>query len=243
VVVRNGNDLYSFATGVVQQDTLGERVAQALRRAIILRELPPGLHIPEPVLAERYGVSRLPVRDALSQLEHEGLIRIEPRRGAFVVGFTEEDLDGVYDCRRVLESHAVRRAASRADAQGIADLQAVADEMQAGLFSSNTQQVASTDIQFHRRIVRMSGNRMLCTAWEPLAGLIATIVSITDVLIMDLASAVGSHQTLIQALAEHDEELAETLMRRHLVDGEVLMHDALKQMQDDAASLPPPTFD
>jgi DNA-binding GntR family transcriptional regulator len=231
VAVRSGNDLFSFSTGVVQQDALGERVAQALRRAIILRELPPGLHIPEPVLAERYGVSRLPVRDALSQLEHEGLVRIEPRRGAFVVGFTEEDLDGVYDCRRLMESHAVRRAAKRSDAKAIAGLQAVADEMQSGLNAGNTQRVAASDIQFHRQIVKMCGNRMLCTAWEPLAGLIATILSITDVLIMDLDGAVASHRTLIEALTEHDEDRAESLMRAHLVDGEGLMHDALKQMQ------------
>jgi GntR family transcriptional regulator of gluconate operon len=235
VVQRTEDGINSFVTGVLQQDALGERVAQALRRLIILGELAPGLHITEPALAERFGVSRLPVRDALSQLEHEGLVRTEPRRGAFVVGFTDDDVTGIFECRRLLEAHAVRHAAERADELSIAELQAIADQMQAALEEGNIQRVAAHDIEFHRRILEMAGNRMLHTAWEPLAGLIAAIMSITDVLIEDLGSAVASHQTMIDALAQHDADLAESLQYAHLVDGEALMRDALRQRQNGAS--------
>jgi DNA-binding GntR family transcriptional regulator len=224
------SDIHSFTTGVVQQDALGERVAQALRRAIILRELAPGLRITEPALAERFGVSRLPVRDALAQLEHEGLVRTEPRRGAFVVGFSEADLTGLYECRRLLESHAVRRLAEGNGAAVCTQLRAVADDMQAEMAAGSTARVAACDLRFHRLLVALSGNRMLLTAWEPLTGLIATIVSITDLLITDLRSAVGSHHTLIEALEAHDVENALSLMDAHLRDGERLMHEALKEL-------------
>jgi DNA-binding GntR family transcriptional regulator len=232
VAVHPSTDIHSFTTGVVQQDALGERVAQALRRAIILRELSPGLRITEPALAERFGVSRLPVRDALTQLEHEGLVRTEPRRGTFVVGFSEQDLTGLYECRRLLESHAVRRLAEASTTEATEKLKAVADDMVAAVAAGSSTRVAACDLQFHRLLVETCGNRMLLTAWEPLTGLIATIVSITDVLIVDLGSAVGSHHTLIQALEAHDVEGALSLMDAHLKDGERLMHDALGEIHN-----------
>jgi DNA-binding GntR family transcriptional regulator len=224
--------LHSFSTGIVQQDALGERVAQALRRAIILRELSPGLRITEPALAERFGVSRLPVRDALTQLEHEGLVRTEPRRGTFVVGFSEADLTGLYECRRLLESHAVRRLAEASTADILNQLRSVADDMVAAVAANNAARVAACDLHFHRLLMETCGNRMLLTAWEPLTGLIATIVSITDVLIPDLGSAVGSHHTLIQALEAHDVECALSLLDAHLKDGERLMHGALSEIHN-----------
>src|SRR6185312_14590413 len=107
---------------IVQSEALWERVVAALRRAIIVGELEPGSHLKEPVLAARFGVSRLPIREAIAQLDHEGLVRIEPRRGAFVIGLTEHDISDIYECRLMLELAAVRRAAPRIDADGIADL-------------------------------------------------------------------------------------------------------------------------
>src|SRR5579884_2528151 len=95
---------------VVQAGALWERVVAALRRAIVIGELQPESHLKEPVLAQRFGVSRLPVREAIAQLDREGLVRIEPRRGAFVIGVTEQDIDDIYECRLALETVAVRRA-------------------------------------------------------------------------------------------------------------------------------------
>src|SRR5579862_412788 len=108
---------------VVQSEALWERVVAALRRAIVIGELQPGAHLKEPLLAQRFGVSRLPVREAIAQLDREGLVRIEPRRGAFVIGVTEEDISDVYECRLMLETVAVRRTALRIDAQTLADLE------------------------------------------------------------------------------------------------------------------------
>src|SRR5262245_7847594 len=107
-----------------QADALWQRVIAALRRAIVLGELAPNVHLKEPLLAQRFGVSRLPVREALVQLEREGLVRVEPRRGAFVLGVTAQDISDIYECRHILETCGIQRTAALADAQAVASLQA-----------------------------------------------------------------------------------------------------------------------
>src|SRR5437763_2185834 len=79
----------TFVPGLVPRQPLWEPIAAALRRAILLGELPESLHLEEPGLAEKFGVSRIPDREAVSLLEHEGLVRVEPPPGAFVAGVTD----------------------------------------------------------------------------------------------------------------------------------------------------------
>ncbi len=82
-------------TSIIQPEALWQRVVYAMRRAIVIGELEPGTHLKEPALAQHFGVSRLPVREAIAQLEREGLVRSEPRRGAFVVGVTEQAISDI----------------------------------------------------------------------------------------------------------------------------------------------------
>src|SRR5205823_1149017 len=152
---------------VVHSEALWVRVVTAMRRAIVLGELASGAHLKEPLLAQRFGVSRLPIREALAQLEREGLVRIEPRRGAFVLGVTEQDISDMYACRLMLESHAIRRAAARIDDQGVASLQASIDQMDAAVAAGQLQFMAASDMAFHRHIIEVSGNRAVLNAWEP----------------------------------------------------------------------------
>src|SRR6185437_16142801 len=105
--------LDQFTPGIARRADLWEVVAGALRWAIITGELGPGVHLQEPVLAQKFGVSRVPVREALVRLEHEGLVRSEPRRGSFVIGFTASDVQEIYEIRQFIETHAGRLAAER----------------------------------------------------------------------------------------------------------------------------------
>ncbi|MDB5057498.1 MAG: transcriptional regulator, GntR family, partial [Chloroflexi bacterium] len=75
-------------------------------------ELAHGSHLKEPSLAQRFGVSRLPIREAIAQLDREGLVEILPRRGAFVIGITDQDVSDIYECRTMIELAAVRRVAT-----------------------------------------------------------------------------------------------------------------------------------
>jgi DNA-binding GntR family transcriptional regulator len=185
-------------------------------------------------------VSRVPIREAIVQLEHEGLIRSDPRHIATVVGFTEQDLADVYDCRLLLESHAARRAAACIDAEGVARLRTLADQMQAALAAGQLERISVADIEFHRQIIALSGNRILCNSWEPLAGLIGVLISIADVVVLDIPRAVASHHTIARALAGHDAEQAVSLLYSHLEEGEALMYETLTKARSgqDVTSTP-----
>jgi GntR family transcriptional regulator of gluconate operon len=218
---------------VVQSEALWERVVEALRRAIVIGELPPGSHLKEPVLAQRFGVSRLPVREAIAQLDREGLVRIEPRRGAFVIGVSEEDIDDIYECRLMLETLAVRRTALRVTGQSLAELEGFVQQMHSAVAAGQPQLFATADMSFHRRIVTLSGNRALASAWEPVAPLIETILGISDTTISsaELPGAVEGHSKIIRALERRDAAEAEDLLRVHLLGGERLVHEAIRAVR------------
>ena len=216
----------------LQQEALWQRVVYALRRAIVIGELEPGLHLKEPVLAQRYGVSRLPIREAIAQLEREGLVRSEPRHGAYVVGITEQVISDIYDCRMLLESYAVRRVAAHIDEQGLAELTLLVDQMDSGVTFGQVQSIAASDMAFHRRLIDLAGNRALATAWEPLTPLIETALGIAQATVPDLPTAVHGHRLLLAALREHDEETAVKLLSEHLPGGEKLVLAAIRRIRE-----------
>jgi GntR family transcriptional regulator of gluconate operon len=220
------------STGIVQQEALWQRVVYAMRRAIVIGELEPGTHLKEPALAQRFGVSRLPVREAIVQLEREGLVRSEPRRGAFVVGVTEQAISDIYECRLLLESCALRRAAARIDEQGVAALATLMDQMEAGVAAGQVPLVATCDMAFHRLIIYLSGSRALATAWEPLTPLIETALGIAEATVPDLPTAVGGHRGILLALQQRDGEGAVLLMSAHLPGGEKLVLDAIRRVRE-----------
>jgi len=214
---------------------LWEGVAAELRRAIIYGELPAGLHLEEPSLARKFGISRVPVREAIARLEREGLVRIEPRRGAFVVGFAEDDVGNVYGCRRLIELASVRRAAARVQASGLARLRALADRMDDAVRRRRSELMAEPDVEYHRQLVSLAENRFLLGAWEPLAGLVTAMLEITDTTYDNLPVAVASHREIVDALEGHDADRAERLLAEHLREGERVMREALARLAGDGA--------
>ncbi len=217
---------------VVKPEALWQRVVEAMRRAIVIGELAPGVHLKEPALAEMFGVSRLPIREAIAQLVREGLVRIEPRRGAFVVGVTEQDIHDMYDCRLLLESYAIERTARRIDAAGLDALNALIDQMEAGLAAGSVGVVSSCDMAFHRLLISLSGNRALSTAWEPLSPLIETALAIADTTVEDLPAAVHGHLGIVDALEQRDSAAAVQRLLDHLPGGEKLVHEAIRRVRE-----------
>ncbi len=219
---------------IVQSEALWERVVAALRRAILIGELGPGSHLKEPLLAQRFGVSRLPIREAIAQLDREGLVRLEPRRGAFVIGVSDQDIRDIYECRMMLELAAIRRTAITIDARAIAELESFVDQMDVAVATGQPQLLAASDMSFHRRIVTLSGNRALGIAWEPVAPLIETILGISDATCAsaDLPEAVEGHRRIIRALAAHDVAAAEQILQVHLLGGEQLVHEAIRSARN-----------
>ncbi len=198
---------------------LKEKVYESLKSAIMAMDIygddePPRLD--ERRLAEELGVSRTPVREAISRLEQEGLVQSLPRRGAFVVRKSKNEILQIICVWAALESMAARLATQRASDDQIARLRALfarlddSDEARAHI-----DEYSEGNIRFHQSIIALSGCDLLTQVAE---GLFVHMRHIRARTIKDADRAdksVIDHMHIIEALEARDTELAERLVREH----------------------------
>jgi DNA-binding GntR family transcriptional regulator len=154
---------------VLEHKQLWETVADQVREEILDGRLAAGTRLVETELAARYGVSRGPVRDALSELSRIGLTIDLPRRGTFVSSLTEHDLEEVYVIRRAIEEAAVRLAIERAGDDEIETLFVALRAVEAAYAGDDLAAAWEADMEFHRACSRLSGNRRLMELFDRLA--------------------------------------------------------------------------
>ena len=148
---------------------LWESICDQLRDEILDGRLEAGERLVETELAERFGVSRGPIRDALTELSRDGLAVDLPRRGTFVSSLTEADLAEVYVLRGAIEEAAVRLAIPRATDDDVAAMFATLGEAEAAYARGDLAAAWESDMEFHRTYCRLSGNGRLLTVFENLA--------------------------------------------------------------------------
>ncbi|NUR94355.1 MAG: GntR family transcriptional regulator [Kribbellaceae bacterium] len=140
---------------------LREQVLAELRRRIVDGEYREGERLTEIRLADDFGVSRNPVREALRVVEAEGFVQILPRRGAVVATLDEAAVRDLFAVRRQLETLAAGQAAERATPAGIASLRALIAEAATATKAKDFDRVAELNSDFHRAVIEISGNRWL----------------------------------------------------------------------------------
>ncbi len=148
----------------LQQDEylpLREVVFNTLREAILTGDLEPGEHLMEVKLANKLGVSRTPIREAIRKLELEGLVVMTPRRSAEVARITKEDLNDVLEVRRVLESLAIQLCCAKRTGQEIVLLRENLNTFRKYIRENKVKEIAVTDVQFHDIIYQSTGNKRL----------------------------------------------------------------------------------
>ncbi|CAN5575397.1 GntR family transcriptional regulator [soil metagenome] len=145
-----------------------DSVYEALRHAILLRKFAPGQRLNVHELAGELGVSLTPVKDALTRLEAEALIQIRPRSGTFVTAVSPDDVAEAFDIRCALECLAAEKALSRAKPEDVEQLRALTGQIGAVEGEAERLVHASRNIEFHKRIVMLSGNRRLVLMYESL---------------------------------------------------------------------------
>ena len=136
---------------------LYEEVAELLRQRIFSRELEPGSWIDELKIAEEYGISRTPLREALKVLAAEGLVTMKVRRGAYVTEVSDKDLADVYHLLALLESDAAGVVAQRASDAELAELQGLHAELEAAAEDRN--RFFALNERFHMRLLEIASNR------------------------------------------------------------------------------------
>ncbi len=193
-------------------------ISARLRAAILNGYFDPGERLGEELLARSIGVSRGPIREALVQLEREGLVVIRRNRGAFVAQLSREDLEEVHTLRVVLERLAIERAVHRAPPAALDEMQAVVAAMAAHAERGITEQeAAELDVRFHDLIYEASGHRRLRDCWANLRPQIHIVLLNRNVADDDFRDyLVGSHQAILDALGERDEARAVAILDDHL---------------------------
>ena len=140
---------------------LRDVVFNTLRQAILKGELKPGERLMEIALAQKLGVSRTPIREAMRKLELEGLVVMIPRRGAQVANITEKDLNDVLEVRIALENMATEKACTRITEEEMGKLWLAAKEFERMISDGNLVRLAESDVAFHEIIYRASDNKRL----------------------------------------------------------------------------------
>ncbi|HUF91223.1 MAG TPA: GntR family transcriptional regulator [Candidatus Limnocylindria bacterium] len=148
--------------------TLAVETARHLREAIIRGEFASGAHLNETQLTRELSLSRSPVREALRILEAEGLVTLEPHRGAYVRGVSEQDLDDIFDMRLMIETHGVRRGLHRLSPEAIVPLRAAVAEARAALREADLDRWHRASLHFHDGLVVLAANRHLTRLHEEL---------------------------------------------------------------------------
>jgi DNA-binding GntR family transcriptional regulator len=194
---------------------LFHHVTSAIRQAILQGVLRPSERLVESRLSEQLGVSRGPVREALKQLQNEGLVTLFPRRGGIVSRIQPADVWEVATLRGAVEGLAARLVAERRDTEVADALQVILDEM-VTIGDSNPMQFATLDCRFHETLCMAARHKRLEQTWANLRTRIWMFIREVRVgRLTSLVTAITIHQAVVDAIRKGDPVEAERLVRHH----------------------------
>lgn len=218
----------------IETTNLSDRVADALRTAIISGQLPAGAAIRDRQVAEELGVSRTPVRDALHRLQSEGLAEPKGRAGWNVSDFTEQDVHELFQLRMLLEPQGLTALERDPDPAKIAELAGFFTDFGHPIPRERHLEYFRQDDDFHLAIVRCSGNERLISYYEVLKVHINRgrfILSGSNAARME--DTLDEHRSVIDAVLAGDFARARTALVEHLRTGEELMARRLRNRTEE----------
>lgn len=184
----------------IKRSTLSSMVAERLRELVISGAYPPGAQLSEVELAERFGVSRGPIREGLQRLVQDGLLRSEPHRGVFVPKVSDADIADIYLAREAIEGAAIRLLSASPDRTAVvATLRDLVSQMRSASQAGRWARVADLDMRFHSEVVKASGSARLERMYS-------TLIDETRVLLAMTANVPGRED-----LVDEHEEIAERI--------------------------------
>ena len=195
---------------------LRDVVFNTLREAILTGELEPGERLMEIKLANKLGVSRTPIREAMRKLELEGLVDMTPRKGAVVAEISKEDLQNVLEVRRVLEQLAVELACNNIETQEIAELKSNLKIFALAVKKNNPTDIAKIDVEFHDIIYKATHNgrliQILSNIREQMFRYRLEYIKDQDT----RQTVVRDHENLINAISSKNIDEAKKIIMSHI---------------------------
>lgn len=197
--------------------SLRKQACEAIRRAITDMDLygrPEDIWLDERQLSQELGVSRTPIREALSVLEQEGFVRSIPRRGVVVVRKSKQEVIAMITVWAAIESMAARLAAPRVTEADIDNLRELVDAFDDDP-SAHLTEYSKANMEFHKMIIRLGGVALMTTLTETLFIHMRAVRAVTMTQENRAQRSVADHRAIIAALAAHNPDLAERLVREH----------------------------
>jgi DNA-binding GntR family transcriptional regulator len=198
--------------------SIRDQAYAALKRAIASADIysrPDEIRIDERALCQQLGVSRTPVREAMTLLEQEGFLRTEPRRGIFIVRKTRRQIVEMIQVWAALEGMAARLATKRASDKEIAALRDIFSNFADGTPGENIDEYSDANIAFHQALIRLSGSDLIINMTDNLFLHVRSVRRETIAHGDRAERSLADHLKIIEALAKRNAERAEKLSREH----------------------------
>ena len=224
--------MHQFEVNMDEYLPLRDVVFKTLRQAILKGELEPGERLMEIQLAERLGVSRTPIREAIRKLELEGLVLMIPRRGAEVAKISEKNLRDVLEVRRSLEELAIDLACQRIQEEELETLREAQKEFAAAIAVGDAMEIAQTDEKFHEIIYSGTGNQKLM---QILSNLREQMYRYRLEYIKDANKRqilLVEHEQILKALSLRHVQEARLAVREHIDNQEITVLKNLKEQEE-----------
>ena len=204
---------------IERHQTLREKILENIRDAILKGTLKAGERVSEPDLAERYGISRTPIREAFRQLESEGYLTVVPRKGAVVTALSERDVEEFYSIKSILEGYAARLAAEKLTDKDIERLKAINGRLSKLASVGDVKTFFRVHNEFHEQFIRASGNEKLLELIQQLLKKFDRLRIASLSLPGRMEISVQEHEKIIDAFESHDGDTADRLVRKNAAYG------------------------
>ncbi len=196
--------------------TIRGQVYQILRNDVCSGKYGPGFWLQEKELAEKLGVSRSPVREALRQLVSDGLVIEVPNKGVFVKEFTLRDIDEIFDMRVMLESYGIQKSRKNLTSVRRQKLFELLDLLERSCAAGDMDKYVQADEELHIRIVELGGNSLVESTYDRVRSMNQQFRVLSLVSHQRFDESMEEHRRLIHALAVGDVSAAEEVLRVHL---------------------------
>jgi DNA-binding GntR family transcriptional regulator len=209
----------SLTTPISRKQSLREIVHERVRGALLRGEIAPGERFTESQLAEGLGTSRAPIREALRELEQEGLIVPTGQRGYALRPVEVDDVRELALLRMALERLAAGLVVQRADDGGIAKLDAVVERMREAEASSPSEALEGLDAEFHELLCRLSGHERLLRTWLSMRDQLTLAMRTVNLSWKPERGFAASHERVVESLRTRDVPYAERAIEEHIRSG------------------------
>ena len=201
---------------LLQSNSLASAVQQAIEQAILSGQYPPGAKLIEAALAEKLGVSRGPIREAFRMLDEAGLVRTEKNRGVFVRDISLDEATEIFDLRAAMEEMVGRQLARQITPAQLQEVNTLLDAMTQAVSEKNIDAYYQLNLQFHDRLVELTGNRRLLALYRKLIKELTLFrqLNLRDAGVLPLSEQ--GHRQIVSAIASGHAEAAGRAMADHV---------------------------